>query len=150
MVSLRCANFPETLASVTQPEPALGLAIRRARERKRWTQKQLAEAVGASARSVGNWELGHRVPRNRLGALEDVLGIRLGDEPAAAELVPSDDWEASVLTDPDLPADLKYQLIQDSRAARAAYDAARRARRQRRAEAAGQAEQRAAAPYRTG
>ena len=117
---------------MTQPEPALGLAIRRARERRHWTQQQLAAKVGVSTRSIGNWELGHRIPRNRIGALEEVLGIKLGDEPAAAELVPEDTWEARVLADPDLPDYMKRQLISDSRAARAAYRERKAARAQSR------------------
>lgn len=114
-----------------QPDPAIGLAIRRARERQRMTQQQLADAAGVSLRTVSNWELGHHVPRNRTGALEEILGISLGGEPAAlADVVPEDEWEARVLADPDLPDKIRRQLIADSRAARAAYAAARQARRQ--------------------
>lgn len=61
--------------------PSLGTRIRRARERARLSQKELATAVGASARAVGDWENDRRKPRNRLGALEEVLGVRLDGEP---------------------------------------------------------------------
>jgi transcriptional regulator with XRE-family HTH domain len=54
----------------------LGMRIRRARERKRLSQEDLATAVGASVRAVGDWENDRRKPRNRLGALEEVLGVR--------------------------------------------------------------------------
>lgn len=59
----------------------LGIRIRRARERKRWTQQQLADAVGAAVRAVGSWERGEAVPRNAIGALEELLGADLTSEP---------------------------------------------------------------------
>lgn len=51
--------------------------IRRAREDKGLTQEQLAEAVGVSQRTIGNWERGASVPRNRLGRLENILDVSL-------------------------------------------------------------------------
>lgn len=51
----------------------LGIRIRRARERKRWSQRQLADALGVGVRSVGSWERGETEPRNSIGALEEVL-----------------------------------------------------------------------------
>lgn len=115
-----------------QPDPAIGLVIRRARERRHMTQQQLADAVGVSLRTVSNWELGRHVPKNRIGALEEVLGVALDGEPAqaAADLTPTDEWEAGVLADPHLDGDTKRILIERSRDARAAYAAARRERRQ--------------------
>jgi transcriptional regulator with XRE-family HTH domain len=59
----------------------LGMRIRRARERARLSQEELATAVGASVRAVGDWENGRRKPRNRMGALEEVLRVRLDEEP---------------------------------------------------------------------
>lgn len=58
----------------------MGLRIRRARERKRWTQLQLAAEVGASVRAIGSWERGEVVPRNAIGALEELLSIDLTAE----------------------------------------------------------------------
>lgn len=52
----------------------LGRRIRAARERKGWTQQELGAAVGVGLRTVGNWERGASVPRNRLGKLVEVLG----------------------------------------------------------------------------
>jgi len=56
---------------------SLGLTIRRARERKRWTQQQLADAVEVSRDAIIKWEGDQRAPKNRIGALEEVLGIDL-------------------------------------------------------------------------
>lgn len=52
----------------------LGKRIRRARERARLTQRQLAEAVEVDRKTVGNWESGVSNPRSSLGRLEAVLG----------------------------------------------------------------------------
>lgn len=54
-----------------------GRVIKRARERHRWTQAQLAEALGVDRKTVDNWENGRRSPRSSAGAIEDVLGINL-------------------------------------------------------------------------
>ncbi len=108
----------------------IGMQIKRARERLRMTQAQLGKAIGVSQKTIDNWEHDRRYPRSSIGALEEVLGISLDGEPAAAGLVPEDEWEARVLADPDLPDRIKRRLISDSRAARAAYAAARQARRQ--------------------
>jgi transcriptional regulator with XRE-family HTH domain len=59
---------------------SLGMRIRRARERARLSQKELAQAVGASVRAVGDWENDRRAPRNRIGALEDVLEVSLTED----------------------------------------------------------------------
>ena len=108
----------------------IGTRIKRARERKRMRQQDLAVALGVSRTTVDAWEHDRAYPRSSIGALEDVLGISLGDAPAAAaELVPEDQWEADVLSDPDLTDELKVQLVNESRAARRAY-------RQRKAEQA--------------
>jgi transcriptional regulator with XRE-family HTH domain len=51
----------------------LGPRIRRARERAKLTQRDLAEAVGVDRKTIGNWESGASSPRSRLGRLEAVL-----------------------------------------------------------------------------
>lgn len=55
----------------------LGRRIRRLREERRWSQAELGDLVGVTGRTVGNWERGESVPRNRLGALEKVFGVDL-------------------------------------------------------------------------
>jgi len=62
-------------------EPAIGTRIKRARERLRWTQKRLADEVGVSQKTVDNWENGRTAPKSSIGALEQVLGVRLDGEP---------------------------------------------------------------------
>lgn len=120
-------------------DPAIGTAIRRARERKRWTQRQLADALGVNVKSVDNWENGRTSPRSSIGAIEVALGISLGAQSPAPPgplddlLPPHDDWEATVFSDSDLPDHIKRDLIQRSRASRAEYAAARAARRAARA-----------------
>ena len=61
-------------------DPPIGTKIRRARERKRMSQEELAEAVGVHRVTVSQWEADRAYPRNRIGALEEVLGISLEDE----------------------------------------------------------------------
>lgn len=54
-----------------------GPEIKAARERAHMTQQELAEKVGVGLRTVGNWERGESVPKNRMAAIE-----RLFQEPA--------------------------------------------------------------------
>jgi len=114
-------------------EQRIGMIIRRARERRRWTQRELAKAVGVSRATVDAWENDRSYPRNRIGALEDVLGIDLSDtaEPAADTTVrepagPLDDlkpwqhdWERQVAEEEDLPVDIRRRMVTEWRAARA-------------------------------
>lgn len=65
---------------VAPPRPLIGDQIRRARHRKRWTQRQLADAVEVDRKTVDNWENDRSYPRNRIGALEDVLGVTLDED----------------------------------------------------------------------
>jgi transcriptional regulator with XRE-family HTH domain len=55
-------------------EPSLGAQIRDARDRKGWTQQDLARALGVNKKTVNNWE-NDRVsaPRRSLVVIEDVL-----------------------------------------------------------------------------
>jgi transcriptional regulator with XRE-family HTH domain len=65
--------------------PPIGLKIKRARERLRWTQDQLAAQVGVSQKTIDNWENDRRYPKSAIGALESVLGISFDDEPGEPE-----------------------------------------------------------------
>lgn len=57
-----------------QTDPPIGLKIRRARERQRLTQADLAAQVGVSQKTVDNWENGRTRPKSSIGALEQILG----------------------------------------------------------------------------
>ena len=63
-------------------ETSLGTRIKRARERLRWTQRQLADALGVNIKTIDNWENDRRKPRSAMGALEATLGPLSEDGPA--------------------------------------------------------------------
>ena len=98
-----------------------GTAIRRARQRKGWTQDQLATALGVSLRAVNDWENDRTLPRN-LAQLEDVLGISLSGGEAEPQQ-PEDDrpqwvrdnWDLEAVhgtwNDPLIPRDTKLGMI---------------------------------------
>ena len=95
----------------------LGTLIRRARQRRRWTQLQFAERAGVSVRTVGDWERGAKAPRNRT-VVEDVLGVSLNSE-QEAQFVPADDDEARIWAMNE-PEEWRRQLIAWKRASRSA------------------------------
>jgi len=67
----------------------IGTTIKRARERKRWSQQELANRLGVNRKTVDNWENGRTQPASSIGALEDLLGISFSDadrSPPAREL----------------------------------------------------------------
>lgn len=68
----------------------IGTRIKRARERKRWSQRQLAGALGVDRKTVDNWENGRTTPRSSIGAIEEVLGVSLDGvpEPELQSLIP--------------------------------------------------------------
>ena len=78
------------MAGMARNQPSLGTRIRRARERARLSQEELATAVGASVRAISDWENDRRRPRNRLGVLEEVLSVRLDDEDEPEPSIPED------------------------------------------------------------
>lgn len=51
-----------------------GSTIRRMREARGWTQERLAKELGVGARTVGGWERGEAVPKNRMGMLYELFG----------------------------------------------------------------------------
>ena len=110
------------------PKPSVGTAIKRARERRRWTQRQLAAELGVDIKSVDNWENGRTRPRSSIGAIEEVLGISLNGGPAPEE--PESEWERwerYVMNLPHLPPDVAAAIVTDARRARDEHLAAGRA-----------------------
>lgn len=59
----------------TKVDTMNGTEIRNARERAGLTQEELGELVGVSGRTVGNWERGKSIPRNKLAKLRVVLDV---------------------------------------------------------------------------
>lgn len=92
------------------PTPALGSTIKRARERLRISQKELAAQLGVNVKTVDNWENGRTSPKSSLGALEEALGISLSEP--AADLPPINP------TDDEL-----NEMISDARGDRVLYEA---------------------------
>lgn len=64
----------------------LGDRIRSAREAINLSQEELADRVGVSARTVGNWERGDTDPRKAIGKIERELGIILRGKPTGRDL----------------------------------------------------------------
>lgn len=56
---------------------SVGHTIARARQRRRMTQEQLAEALGVAASTVANWERGASYPAKLAGAVEEFLDITI-------------------------------------------------------------------------
>jgi DNA-binding transcriptional regulator YiaG len=54
-----------------------GGRIKRARLRLDLSQKQLADRLGVSVESIGNWETGRREPQLRWRALADALEVQV-------------------------------------------------------------------------
>lgn len=78
-------------------ESSLGTRIKRARERRRWTQQELADRLGVDRKTVDNWENGRTTPRSSLGALEEVLGnLTDGDDEATPYPDPADPVEVAL------------------------------------------------------
>lgn len=58
-----------------------GSELRDARVRADLTQEQLAQRLGMTHRSIGDWERSKGVPRNREAKVRDVLGHHLTGHP---------------------------------------------------------------------
>lgn len=81
----------------------LARAVRMERDRKGWTSEKLADAAKVSHSWVRNFEAGiiQQPSADRLRALEDALGLRLGELYAASLNVPYDQLVADILTGQD-------------------------------------------------
>lgn len=62
--------------------------IKRARERKRMSQADLAKALGVSRGAVNSWENDRSRPLSSLGALEEILDIDLTAAPQPVQAAP--------------------------------------------------------------
>lgn len=107
----------------------LGTRIRRARERKRWTQQQLADALNVDRKTVDNWENGRTRPRSSIGAIETALDVNLSGEPDAGTSMDPEEqrlWDL-LQDDPNLDDAGRRRLMENYRQNRAKGAAARRA-----------------------
>ncbi|MGW1682468.1 helix-turn-helix domain-containing protein [Saccharopolyspora sp. NPDC002376] len=99
--------------------------IRAERERRGWSQGDLAEAAGVARNTVASLERGLALREGKEAAIERALGWRLGSidtlrnggEPTPAEAQPSpppelrDDVERQIWAITDLPEDLRWTYI---------------------------------------
>jgi transcriptional regulator with XRE-family HTH domain len=76
----------------------LGTKIRRARERARKSQQDIADALGVNVKTVNNWENGRTEPASSLGALEELLGVNLSDGSGVDTYADPDEAEIWALT----------------------------------------------------
>ncbi len=60
-----------------------GTEIRAARERAGLSQGELGALVGVTLRTIGNWERGETIPRNREAKIRQVLADQLDDRAPA-------------------------------------------------------------------
>jgi len=76
----------------------IGTKIKRARERKRWSQQRLADALKVDRKTIDNWENGRTRPRSSVGAIEEVLGVSLDSDGSRAPRL-SDDTRQQMRAD---------------------------------------------------
>lgn len=119
------SSFPKLPVSSCAVAVPLHERLRRARERARLTQADVAAALEVSLRTVGNWETGSSAPRNRLGALEALLGERFGAD--ATDAAADDDAQLPVGSGID-PKELDSLTPDDVEAVKAVIRALRSAR----------------------
>lgn len=91
----------------------IGTRIARRRQQLRMTQEELAARLGVAKSTVANWETGKHFPLRHLGAVEQVLGIRLDEEPEP-DVIPPDimDWIRR-----EVPPETRAEFIAAARAA---------------------------------
>lgn len=92
-----------------------GNIVRKRRQALDLEQRDLADRVGVHVNSVQRWEAGTQYPGRKLGKLEDVLGVRLDDEPVGPETATPEEIE-------DLVAHVVEVLGPDSRLEQAIRD----------------------------
>ena len=76
---------------------SLGDRIRSAREAAGKTREELANQVGVSVKTIGNWETDRVTPKSKLGAVERALGIPLRGNAARVGVDLNDASDAQIL-----------------------------------------------------
>jgi transcriptional regulator with XRE-family HTH domain len=104
------------------PQPRIGTRLRRAIERKRMDQADVARALGVSRSAVNAWVCDRAYPRSAIGALEALLDVDL-TSPEGGEVY-TDAAELAIwdLPEDELTEDEKRDLIAKLRAARGKQD----------------------------
>ncbi|MDJ0319791.1 helix-turn-helix domain-containing protein [Pseudarthrobacter sp. PS3-L1] len=82
---IRSFVFPEI--SYESEAMISGEQIRSAREASGLTQQELAKQLGVTLRTVGNWERGESVPRNREPAIRQLLARYMGAKAAVVNIL---------------------------------------------------------------
>ena len=111
------------------PQPRIGTRLRRAIERKRMQQADVARALGVSRSAVNAWVNDRAYPPNSIGALEERLDVDLtGGEGAE---VYTDPVELAIWEDPSIPDEAdRREMIADLRERRRRYGRRKHDRRQ--------------------
>ncbi len=94
----------------------LGEDIRRARERARMTQTDLATALGVNESTVSNWERGRSNPKNRLTLIREVLHMDT-DNGGTGDTTPASGRPLEDVSDMELIAEIARRLSQTTHAA---------------------------------
>lgn len=98
-------------------QPRIGTRLRRAIERKRMDQADVARALGVSRSAVNAWVNDRTYPRNAIGALEELLGVDL-TTPEGAEVY-TDPVELAIWLDTSIEDEAERRdLIEQLRASR--------------------------------
>lgn len=92
------------LCAYTRHVEWIPASIRRERERAGWTQRELADRIGASLRSVTAWELGESSPTGK---------YRRALDKHLAPTAPTDQFDARALLDSLTPDEVR-QLIAEA------------------------------------
>ena len=94
--------------------PKIGKTIKRARERKRMSQAEAAEALGVSRSALNAWENDRAYPRSSVGAIEELYEISLDDEPQPKPRPAiSERLRQEIMTEPGL-SDSERQAVIDA------------------------------------
>lgn len=93
---------------------SLGEDIRQARERARMTQTELADALGVNESTVSNWERGRSNPKNRLGAIREVLHMDATGNHDTGDVTPDPGRPLEDATDMELIAEIARRLSQNT------------------------------------
>jgi transcriptional regulator with XRE-family HTH domain len=78
---------------------SLGQRIRSAREAADLSREELAEMVGVSVKTIGNWERDAVAPKSKLGAVERALGVQLREGNDRQAIYLEDASDAQVIAD---------------------------------------------------